>query len=137
MKSSWLIDRTIASLSVRVASIGKCSLIRTPGVLVAIVPKLPRISAGASGLGSQVSSWLGPPHMKISMHDFARPNPSGPAVAARLRYSSGNPSPAIARAPAASPTVAKSRGLAGTRGNPAADPSPVHPSWRPRCSTID
>ena len=60
----------------------------------------PRISAGASGLGSQVSSWLGPPHRKIRMHDFARPNPSGLAAAARLRYSSGNPNPAIARAPA-------------------------------------
>jgi hypothetical protein len=75
----------IASLSVRDASIGKCSLIRTPGVLVAIVPKLPRISAGASGFGSQVSSWLGPPHMKIIKHDFARPNPTGPAAVARLR----------------------------------------------------
>ena len=58
------------------ASSGKCSLIRTPGVLVAIGLNSPRISSGASGLGSQVSSWLGPPHMKTSRHDFARPKPS-------------------------------------------------------------
>jgi hypothetical protein len=100
VKSSWLIDRMIAKRSVRIASLGKCSLIRRPGVRVAIVRKLPRISAGASGLGSQVSSWLGPPHMKISRQDRARPNPAGPAATARLRYNWGSPSPAIASVPA-------------------------------------
>ena len=35
--------------------------IRTPGQRVAIEPNGPLTSAGASGLGSQVSSWLGPP----------------------------------------------------------------------------
>ena len=46
---------------------------------VAIVPNSPRISAGASGLGSHVSSWLGPPHWKIRMHD--RPGQSRRLVA--------------------------------------------------------
>ena len=46
-----------------------------PGTLVAIGLKEPRISAGASGLGSQVSSWLGPPHWKMRMQERARPKP--------------------------------------------------------------
>ena len=38
-----------------------------PGTLVAMGLKGPRTSAGASGLGSQVSIWLGPPTQK--QHD--------------------------------------------------------------------
>ena len=34
-----------------------------PGTAVGIVWKEPRISDGASGLGSKVSRWLGPPDM--------------------------------------------------------------------------
>ena len=82
--SSWFIDRTIASRCACWASSGKCSLIEIPGTLVAIGRNGPRISSGASGLGSQVSSWLGPPHRKIRMHDFARPNPFGPESFADL-----------------------------------------------------
>ena len=41
------------------------SVNRTPGILVGMVEKGPRISEGASGLGSQRSIWLGPPQLKI------------------------------------------------------------------------
>ena len=45
-------------------------MIRTPGMEVGIDENGPRISLGASGLGSQVSSWLGPPDSQIRMTDF-------------------------------------------------------------------
>ena len=44
---------------------GKCSQTRTPGTLVAMVRNGPRTSAGASGFGSQVSRWLGPPDSQM------------------------------------------------------------------------
>src|SRR4051812_26902369 len=37
-----------------------------PGTLVFIVPNSPRTSAGASGLGSHMSIWLGPPRIHKS-----------------------------------------------------------------------
>ena len=52
-----------------------CSHRRTPGTLVAMERKAPRISAGASGLGSQVSIWLCPPEAKTIRTDFALPVP--------------------------------------------------------------
>ena len=45
----------------RVAVSGSSSEKRTPGTAVAIVLNSPRMSSGASGLGSKVSSWEGPP----------------------------------------------------------------------------
>ena len=39
--------------------------------LVWIALNCPRTSAAASGFGSQVSMWLGPPHMNSTMTDFA------------------------------------------------------------------
>ena len=42
-----------------------------PGRLVPIGRKVPRKSSGASGFGSKVSYWLGPPQLKIRMTDFA------------------------------------------------------------------
>ena len=47
--------RTSVSRPRRRASRGRCSQTRTPGRAVATVPKLPRTSRGASGLGSSVS----------------------------------------------------------------------------------
>jgi hypothetical protein len=44
---------------------------RIPGTVVAMGLYGPRISAGASGLRSQVSRWLGPPHNKMKMHDLS------------------------------------------------------------------
>ena len=40
---------------------------KMPGTLVDIAWNSPRISAGASGLGSNVSKWLGPPSSQIRM----------------------------------------------------------------------
>ena len=44
---------------------------RTPGVRVAIVANGPRYSAGALGLGSNRSRWLGPPPSQTSRIDLA------------------------------------------------------------------
>ena len=46
------------------ASRGKISQISRPGTFVAIGRNGPRYSLGAFGLGSKVSSWLGPPHIQ-------------------------------------------------------------------------
>ncbi len=59
--SPWVIDRTIASRSIRFASRGRCSVIRMPGTFVAIGLNSPRTPSGASGFMSQMSMWLGPP----------------------------------------------------------------------------
>ncbi len=100
--SSWFIDRTIDSRCACWASNGKCSLIEIPGTFVAMRRNGPRMSSGASGLGSHVSSWLGPPHIKIRMHDFARPNPFGPEFypTGFARRRPGKPRPVNASAPA-------------------------------------
>jgi hypothetical protein len=58
-------------LSDQAASLGKSSVKRTPGVRVAIVANGPRYSAGALGLGSKRSRWLGPPPSQTSKIDFA------------------------------------------------------------------
>src|SRR5688572_18811419 len=62
---------------------GKCSLIRMPGMEVSMGRNSPRISAGASGLGSNVSMWLGPPAIQRRMQDLGR-GPPGAAAARRL-----------------------------------------------------
>src|SRR5438105_223942 len=49
-----------------------CSPTKMPGTAVAMGLNSPRISAGASGLGSQVSMWLTPPQQYSTMHGFAR-----------------------------------------------------------------
>ena len=54
----------------------------TPGTDVAMGRKAPRISSGASGLGSQVSSWLWPPLVKTTRTDFALPKPRNGRVVA-------------------------------------------------------
>src|SRR6516162_3914183 len=59
----------------RAASLGKSSVKRTPGVRVAIVASGPRYSAGALGLGSNRSRWLGPPPSQTRRIDRARPFP--------------------------------------------------------------
>ena len=104
---------------------GSCSLILKPGVRVAIVLKPPRISLGASGLGSQVSMWLGPPHWKIRMQDFARPNPEPEAESsaiARPRSNAGNPRPSDPSTPARS--ASRREGWRNSRHAPFARCSP-------------
>ena len=63
--------RTTANRSARAARRGRYSQNRTPGSRVAVVPYSPRISAGASGLGSQVSCCGGPPSKQKTMHERA------------------------------------------------------------------
>src|SRR5690242_11942559 len=49
---------------------GRCSLTRMPGTLVGMEANGPRTSAGASGLGSHMSIWLGPPDSQKRITDF-------------------------------------------------------------------
>src|SRR5262249_23606372 len=58
---------------------GKCSPTCTPGTLVGTGRKGPRTASGASGLRSQVSSWLGPPTRNSRMQ---LTSPALPAAAA-------------------------------------------------------
>ena len=53
--------RTRADLSIHLAAVGSSSEKRTPGRVVGMVPNSPRMSSGASGFGSNVSSCAGPP----------------------------------------------------------------------------
>ena len=62
--------RMIDSLSAMEACSGRCSVNCTPGSFVWIVPKGLRISCGASGFGSHISIWLGPPESQNKMTDF-------------------------------------------------------------------
>ena len=52
-----------------------------PGTLVSMALKSPRMLVGASGLGSQMSMWLGPPCRNSRMTEFARPKPAPPPIA--------------------------------------------------------
>ena len=67
--------RTSEYLSACLAMRGKFSEISMPGTLVLIGLYGPRISAGAFGFMSQVSSWDGPP-TSISMMQFTSFLPS-------------------------------------------------------------
>src|SRR3954469_19278259 len=64
---SWCSERMNDTFSNRLAICGVSALVSTPGVFVLHTPNGPRNSAGASGLGSKVSSWLGPPSSQIRM----------------------------------------------------------------------
>ena len=68
----WVSERTKASLSARAARPGRCSLRKTPGAFVAMAAKSPRMPSAASGLGSKVSIWLGPPVRKTRIRERAR-----------------------------------------------------------------
>ena len=54
-------ERSTVTLSITLARWGSPSQTSMPGTFERIDPSSPRISAGASGLGSNVSSWLGEP----------------------------------------------------------------------------
>src|SRR5262249_45412716 len=51
--------------------LGKYSQILNPSSEVGIVPYSPRMMSGASGFGSQVSCWDGPPPWKMKTTDLA------------------------------------------------------------------
>src|SRR5688572_17965132 len=81
------------NLSACAASLGNSSETWMPATLVAIGLNSPRISAGASGLGSNVSCCGGPPVRNRTTHRFARPNPppAGAEEAARRYDASVSP----------------------------------------------
>src|SRR5262245_8947561 len=62
----------IDHLSMIRALMGSRSQIWMPGTLVGIAPNSPRYSIGASGFGSHVSCWLGPPRIQRMMTEFSR-----------------------------------------------------------------
>src|SRR6266436_3382761 len=72
-------ERMRVALSRALAIIGMVSLMCVPGILVLIGFNSPRMLAGASGFGSQMSIWLGPPCRKTMMTDFALPKPREPS----------------------------------------------------------
>ena len=65
-----------------------------PGTVVAMDLSSPRTSTGASGLGSQVECWAGPPNRNSTMHDLARPRRGAASCAAACRNKSGSVKPA-------------------------------------------
>ena len=99
--------RRMQSLSATRAVRGSNSEIDRPGTVVAIGPNSPRTSAGASGLGSQVECWGGPPIRNSTMHDLARPKDEPhagvPAAAAPGRSRSAKRQPRAETAQAADP----------------------------------
>ena len=68
-------------------------------------PKLPRISGGASGFGSQELSWQQPPNWKMAMQEVAFPpaarnaagsvNPAAPSPPTRSRFRRERPCPVV------------------------------------------
>src|SRR5437899_1495749 len=66
-------ERMSVTLSIWSASMGMVSLTWMPDTLVLIGLNSPRILEGASGLGSQMSMWLGPPCRNSMITDFAAP----------------------------------------------------------------
>ena len=70
-------------------------MICTAGTAVEIGENSPRISTGASGLGSQVSNWLGPPRIQRMITELARRTSRPVEAAWDSRFSScGSDSPA-------------------------------------------
>src|SRR5262249_20186481 len=75
---------------------GRRSHRNTPGTVVGRTPNSPRYSAGASGFGSHVSIWLGPPRIHRMMTDDAGEEPAR----AWERGKSARANPAATRTPA-------------------------------------
>src|SRR2546422_4301850 len=66
-------DRIKVYLLADLARKGIVSLNRTPSTLLLMALNSPRMLEGASGLGSQMSRWLGPPWRKQRITDLALP----------------------------------------------------------------
>src|SRR6185369_11307251 len=93
-------DRINVTLSIWSASMGMVSLTWMPDTLVLIGLNSPRMLEGASGLGSQMSMWLGPPCRNSMITDFAAPKAlaldstlAGAAASAFQERKSGRLSP--------------------------------------------
>src|SRR5262249_18652973 len=95
--SWWYRLRTIDHLSMTRPDIGNRSPRIMPGTLVGEVPNSPRYSIGASGLGSHISMWLGPPRIQRMMADFI---PLAVLRFCSARNTSASDSPAAPRTPA-------------------------------------
>ena len=91
-----------------------CSLMCVPGILVLMGLNSPRMLAGASGFGSQMSMWLGPPCRNTMITDFAL------AEAARPRRTCRPHWPALPATP----------GRNAARFNPSSPIEPVRSSSR-------
>ena len=91
----WVTDRTMRMRSTSLAIRGNSSETRMPSTFVEIELSSPRISAGASGFMSQVSSCDGPPLRNTWMHRLALPNDGrGSPTLAEARDRPGEISPA-------------------------------------------
>jgi hypothetical protein len=84
--------RTTQNLSETLASRGRCSQMRSPGVRQAIGRNGPRMVSGAAGFMSNVSSWLGPPNSIMKMTDLARPRGNAPTLSACNTFGNDRPS---------------------------------------------
>ena len=85
----------MVSLSISLAVNGRCSHTRTPGSLVGMLSNGPRISLGASGLGSHMSMWLGPPDNQKRMTFLLFLGLPALAASARCFSRVGSVSPAM------------------------------------------
>src|ERR1035438_8447008 len=72
-------ERISVALSRCCAIIGMCSPMNVPGMLVLMGLNSPRMLAGASGFGSQISICEGPPCRKIMITLLADSQPRAPA----------------------------------------------------------
>src|SRR5262249_21291739 len=111
-------DRTKAILSAFLAISGKTPPISTPGRLVLTAPTVDRNSTGASILGSNVSTWVGPPPNHSQTTEVLRVDLPSAFAWARARRRSGSARPPRPRAP----TLRKSRREAPSQLVPVREP---------------
>ena len=90
---------------------GRCSEMRTPGQRVAIEPNGPRTSEGASGFGSHVSSWLGPPTKSSRITDRSGGTSSEDSTGQKRRRSSQPAQPEATQAQNVASTRSKRSAL--------------------------
>src|SRR6266571_1587715 len=76
-----------------------------PGTAVLIGLYGPRISGGASGLRSQVSRWLGPPHSRMKITDFS----AGTKLPEELPRTPAATTPGVARLIVPRPAACRKR----------------------------
>src|SRR5687767_11989390 len=89
--SAWLWLRTTVNLSAMAAHFWQCSVKNVPGTFVGIVLNGPRISGGASGLGSHISCCGGPPSRKMKMQALALARGAAAEASAASRFGSVSP----------------------------------------------
>src|SRR5712692_4513207 len=95
----WANERTKAILSAERAILGKTPPISMPGTLVFTAPTALRNSTGADILGSNVSTWVGPPPNQSQMTEVFLVDLPACLAAARKRSRSGSTKPVAPSAP--------------------------------------